>query len=195
VQVLHGKVEGDYWVARRSIHADAHEKGTASWDEFEDGLRVEHSKKEGEYTPDVADVVEVCSWPLEAMDGWEQPTLAVFEIKHNLPTPLSPRVFSTLIASGRVPSKREFLTVQVPLAPLADASAAKYGKDGSIVHGAYAAVERVWIEEGKVHWDMATASDAKGNLPLVLQKSGVAGAVVQDVGLFLGWVDQMRVKT
>jgi len=47
--------------------------------------------------------------------------------------------------------------------------------------------------EGKeVVWQMATASDAKGSLPMPLQKMGVPGAVVKDVGLFMGWIDGKR---
>ena len=35
---------------------------------------------------------------------------------------------------------------------------------------------------------MATASDAKGWLPMWVQKLGVPGAVVKDVGLFIRWI-------
>ena len=48
-------------------------------------------------------------------------------------------------------------------------------------------------EQGAVVvWDMATASDAKGSLPMGIQKLGIPGAVAKDVGLFLGWVDAQR---
>ena len=49
-------------------------------------------------------------------------------------------------------------------------------------------------EEGEeeVEWVMATASDARGALPGWVQKLGTPGAVVKDVGLFLGWVDGRR---
>ena len=39
---------------------------------------------------------------------------------------------------------------------------------------------------------MATASDAKGWLPMWMQKLGVPGAVVKDVGLFIGWIREQR---
>jgi len=39
---------------------------------------------------------------------------------------------------------------------------------------------------------MATASDAKGNLPMAVQKMGVPGAVVKDVGFFMKWVGERR---
>ena len=39
---------------------------------------------------------------------------------------------------------------------------------------------------------MTTASDAKGWLPMWVQKLGVPGAVVKDVGLFMKWVVGLR---
>ncbi len=43
-----------------------------------------------------------------------------------------------------------------------------------------------------IEWIMATASDAKGWLPMWTQKLGVPSAVVKDVGLFIKWVAQHR---
>ncbi|EXJ96331.1 hypothetical protein A1O1_01457 [Capronia coronata CBS 617.96] len=40
----------------------------------------------------------------------------------------------------------------------------------------------------EIEWIMATASDAKGNLPLWMQKMGVPGAVAKDVGYFMKWI-------
>lgn len=39
---------------------------------------------------------------------------------------------------------------------------------------------------------MATASDAKGNLPMAVQKLGVPGAIVNDVGFFIRWNAERR---
>lgn len=56
------------WFARRSIH----DTSEVSWDEFESGLCDEHSIHEAEYTPDVFDRREVCTWDLggEEIDEW-----------------------------------------------------------------------------------------------------------------------------
>ena len=43
-----------------------------------------------------------------------------------------------------------------------------------------------------IEWIMATASDAKGWLPMWAQKMGVPGAVVKDVGLLIKWVSEQR---
>lgn len=54
--------EEEYWVCRKSIHVDAPEEGTASWKEFENGLRFDHSQHEMEYTPSVSSVVTLLEW-------------------------------------------------------------------------------------------------------------------------------------
>lgn len=43
-----------------------------------------------------------------------------------------------------------------------------------------------------IEWVMATASDAKGWLPMWAQKLGVPSAVVKDVGLVIGWLASIR---
>ncbi|KAK0754159.1 hypothetical protein B0T18DRAFT_442590 [Schizothecium vesticola] len=63
---------------------------------------------------------------------------------------------------------------------------------GAVV-GAYVSVERVRRDGGgSVEWIMATASDAKGVLPLWVQTRAVPGQVAVDVPYFLGWVEGQR---
>jgi hypothetical protein len=66
-----GGVE-DYWVCRKSIHTDSSaQKGSASWAEFEKGLRENHSENEMDYTPSVASVETLVKWPvIESLEGW-----------------------------------------------------------------------------------------------------------------------------
>lgn len=57
----------------------------------------------------------------------------------------------------------------------------------------YTSIERCrLLPDENVEWVMATASDAKGSLPMFAQKMGVPGAVVKDVGLFIKWVGKNR---
>lgn len=59
------KRKDEFWVCRHSTHVDdASEVGTASWDEFEDGLRgaERHSRNEMAYTPSVSRVETVLKW-------------------------------------------------------------------------------------------------------------------------------------
>ena len=58
---------------------------------------------------------------------------------------------------------------------------------------AYTSVEQCRITgDQKIEWIMATASDAKGWIPSRVQKLGVAGPVVKDVGLLIGWISNRR---
>jgi hypothetical protein len=53
-------------------------------------------------------------------------------------------------------------------------------------------------EEGKgetIEWTMATASDAKGNLPMFLQRPNVPAAIVKDVGFLMAWTRARRERS
>lgn len=133
--------------------------------------------------------------------------VVAYEMAHKISSPLNNRVFPELIVSAKYTpekhGKEAFLLVQIPV-ELATSSKAfysneRYKKEGegeqkkSAVLAKYVSIERcVDLGDGKVQWEMATASDASGALPVPLQKLGVPGAIVKDVGLFLGWVDKKR---
>ncbi|SLM33442.1 hypothetical protein LPUS_01932 [Lasallia pustulata] len=55
------------WFARRSRHANRSDQGTADFPEFDDGLRVNHSEHERDYTPDVYDAYRVLDWDSETV--------------------------------------------------------------------------------------------------------------------------------
>lgn len=52
----------EFWVCRQSEHVDAEAKGTASWSEFETGLRSNHAEHEMDYTPSVTGVERLLEW-------------------------------------------------------------------------------------------------------------------------------------
>ena len=56
------KKPAEAWFARRSRHANHSDEGTADLDEFDYGLRHDHSRHEQEYTPDVFDSYKVLDW-------------------------------------------------------------------------------------------------------------------------------------
>ena len=59
----------------------------------------------------------------------------------------------------------------------------------------YTSIERCILRDSKeINWVMATASDAKGVLPMWAQKLGVPGAVVNDVGFFMKWTAGNRAR-
>ncbi|KAJ5247847.1 hypothetical protein N7468_002830 [Penicillium chermesinum] len=57
------KAKPEFWVCRQSEHLDSNTDGTASWDEFQQGLRVNHAEHEMEYTPSVTGVERLLEWP------------------------------------------------------------------------------------------------------------------------------------
>jgi hypothetical protein len=240
----------EFWFARRSVHTQGEEAGTAPWKEFVDGLLRNHSVHEAEYTPNVFDSRKICDWDEELgsvpLEGFEEVRMCskwfqsleinrlsgrsssrwgdredilliceylVYEMSHYIPFPLFNRTFPTLVISAIDSSKTgtdSFIVVQVPVdltaVPTAFYSTGKNRKEGStsrqkkkVVLGQYVSVERCKVikedgseDHGKVLWEMATASDAKGWLPMALQKLGVPGAVVKDVGFFIKWTTGRR---
>ncbi|KAH9819361.1 Protein of unknown function (DUF3074) [Teratosphaeria destructans] len=187
------------WFARTSVHENAAEEGTASWEEFDGALRVDHSQHEKDYTPDVQDAHQVLAWDISddttIADTWRDVTMHMMEMRHKIPPPLSRRVFSVLVITARSisTSAPSFLVVQIPV-DLTGVSGSKFWGDKKVVQGVYCSIERAELVEAgrKVRWQMATASDAKGVLPMVVQKMAVPGAVVKDVGLVVGWVGGRR---
>ncbi|KAK3674649.1 hypothetical protein LTR78_005371 [Recurvomyces mirabilis] len=185
------------WFARASVHENAAKEGTASWDEFDQGLRANHSQHEMEYTPGVQDAHKILDWnsDLEAVGRrvgtWEDVEMGLVEMVHHIPPPLNDRCFSVLIVTAK--TAQDFLVVQIPI-DTNGMPGAKYLTKGKLQHGMYCSVERgELLEHGKkVKWQMATASDAKGILPMWAQKMGVPGAVVKDVGLFIDWTSKRR---
>ena len=67
--------------------------------------------------------------------------------------------------------------------------------DCCVPSSVYTSIERCVLRDSKeIDWVMATASDAKGVLPMWAQKLGVPGAVVNDVGFFMKWTADNRAR-
>lgn len=157
--------------------------------------------------------------PVEAGGtAWGRFGLFLVEMKHKIPAPLRPRVFPVvqLIASAVPPGGGgggdgtmtaeghgldEFVVVSVTVDDFAGGGLgdrAVLSADRGVVTGAYASVERVRRlpggARGGIEWIMATASDAKGVLPMWVQTRAVPGQIAKDVGMFLGWIVGERAK-
>ena len=187
----------EYWFARRSVHENVAKAGTASWEEFNAGLRVDHSKNEMDYTPNVYEAHEVLNWEQKLAEighkfgKWEEVHMNVMEMVHQIPSPLQDRVFPVVLITAK--KQQEFIVIQMPIV-LDNVVNAKFTKGNKRTTGMYVSVERCEMINGGKHvqWQMATASDAKGNLPMWMQKMGVPGAVVKDVGFFIKWCEKHR---
>ncbi|MCJ1464693.1 hypothetical protein MMC07_003306 [Pseudocyphellaria aurata] len=200
---------GEAWFARRSRHANRSQEGTADFGEFDYGLREDHSEHEQQYTPDIFDSFKVLEWDLEhdgeelLIDDYSQIKMTIYEICHRLPFPLSPRAFPELVVTAKT-GPLSFIVVQIPVnissLPEAFYSNARNSKEGDTeikrkrpVLGAYISIERCRIAgDQSIELTMATASDAKGSLPMWTQKLGVPGAIVKDVGFLIKWISQRR---
>ncbi|KAL9578593.1 MAG: hypothetical protein Q9212_005619 [Teloschistes hypoglaucus] len=204
---------GEAWFARSSEHPDEPQKGTASFSEFESSLRDNHSEHEAEYTPAVFDARLVLDWTIPRPPGKNAPdfshyrnvSMRIFEMGHKLPPPLSPRVFPVLVitADTGVSYGSDFVIVQIPVnietlpeAFYSNGRNLREGEDGlrrkKPTLGVYTSIERCRLIDGHITWEMVTASDAKGWLPMWAQKKGVPGAVLKDVGLFMKWIEKKR---
>lgn len=186
------------WFARISLHENKAEHGTASWEELDFALRVDHPHHEKAYTPDVLEAHPVLNYAEELESGgrtleggWEDVEAQIVEMHHHIPPPLQNRVFTVLVISAK--RHNEFITVQIPV-ETRHLPGTKYADEGRITAGMYVSVERgELVQDGtKTRWEMATASDAGGNLPMWAQKLGTPGAVVKDVGLVLEWCEDRR---
>ena len=197
---------GETWFARTSLHENKPIEGTASWEEFDAGLRQDHSVHEMEYTPDVQDAHKILDWESEldsiqhTVGQWQEVQVELREMCHHIPTPLNDRVFSVLVITAKHTSNNDkfkddskFLVVQIPVATKG-MPGAKYNNKPKVTAGMYVSIERgELVKDGRqVKWQMATASDAGGVLPMWAQKMGVPGAVVKDVGLFVDWTAKRR---
>ncbi|KAK5050761.1 hypothetical protein LTR84_003320 [Exophiala bonariae] len=198
---------------------NASQPGHASWDEFVFGLRDSHSVRELEFTPSLYDARLIVDWGEEvaALAGrgngeelgpYTQPTMAIYEMCHVIPGPMmSPRCFPVLVATASVDADR-FVAVTVPVnLSAAGFDEAFYSSDRNVkegttatqrrevIAGVYTAVELVTRNPQKkeVEWIMATASDAKGNLPGWMQKAGVPSQIAKDVGYFMQWISTVEV--
>lgn len=193
-------VRSETWALRRSTHAGKKEEGTADWDEFLRCFKEEHSEAETAFTPSVLSSSRLREWGCKGIEvqveegtTWTDWTLRREEAVHQLPGPLTRRVFPVLQATTSAKGQREFLVVQIAMRA-GDKAGGGSPRKGT-VPAAYTSVERVReLADGRIEWVMGTASDAGGLVPMWVQRLGLAGQIAKDVGLFMGWIAKERRK-
>ncbi|KAI1329621.1 hypothetical protein F5Y16DRAFT_365621 [Xylariaceae sp. FL0255] len=203
---IKAKSEGEFWAGRLSIHEDAAKKGTASWDEFDHAFRLVHGKTEMAFTPNVIGANEAQKWNtagLEFEEGgqtWDNVTLVVEEMRHKIGRPvLKDRTFPVMQLTCAVKEgtgSPEFVVVSIPVPDFGTSEHANLSKEKGAQIAYYASVERIRkLEDGKIEWLLATASNAAGNLPLFIQDKALGGIIWKDVPLFLGYISKERAKS
>ncbi|KAL9612870.1 MAG: hypothetical protein Q9167_002554 [Letrouitia subvulpina] len=201
----------ELWFARKSSHINHVGQDTADFREFDNGLRINHPEHEREYTPDVYDSYKILEWDVDkswAEEGvnrglYSDVTMTIYEMCHKLPFPLSPRVFPVLVITAKT-GRDGFVVVQLPV-NVESLHGAFYSnrrneREGSNalkrkkpVLGVYTSIERCILRaDHDIEWTMATTSDAKGWLPLWIQKLGIPGAIFKDVKFLLEWILKKR---
>lgn len=55
---------GETWFARRSLHSNQKQHGTADFHEFNYGIRLDHPEHERDYAPNVCDAFKIVEWAL-----------------------------------------------------------------------------------------------------------------------------------
>jgi hypothetical protein len=223
------KVGKENWASRTSVHNPNH-AARASFNDFQEALKKDHSKHERLFTDTIFDCNQLLAWSAEELDkaadglAFTDLTMEVNEIYHSLPWPFNDRVFTVLVLTARQIGKEQFYIIEVPVKPglplqsserkshfVERCGISRYDsqhptgdqkrKQGKrLVHGVYCSVNRVTevehlpyyrIQPGDskpVRWQMATASDAKGLIPMWIQKIEVPKKIAKDVPYFLDWI-------
>ncbi|KAF7958831.1 hypothetical protein EAE96_002363 [Botrytis aclada] len=207
--------KGETWFARRSIHENKAEANTASWDEFTLHIKQEHFEREKDWCHSVlASSRRAMYWEtsdFEIVAGekpWNNISMEVVEMIHKPPV-VSERKFPEVLitASLNEPGQSEFLVISIPITDSANVRSqnpsfqesgfASAKKKGQVV-GAYASIERCRLLPNPngtarvIEWIMATASDAKGWIPQLIQKPNIPGQIQKDVSMYMRWVENHR---
>jgi hypothetical protein len=188
------------WFCRRSVHKNAAEKGTATWEEFVKYFKEQHSESEEAFTPGVIGIREAMKWDANGIElvveggKWNNMKVVVEEMTHKIdPKPLKNRTFPVLQIAASLEGTQEFMVVSIPLNDFNKSPYAGFSKDKSLHMAVYASIERVRIlESGEIEWIMGTASNAGGVLPQWIQNLAVPGAIAKDVDMFMSWVPSQR---
>ncbi|KAI0600791.1 hypothetical protein F4775DRAFT_543467 [Biscogniauxia sp. FL1348] len=189
--------KAETWCCRRSVHADAARRGTASWAEFERCFRDEHAASESGFTPSVAGAREAARWggcegvvvdldvDLEGetrqRQRWTHFGLALVEMRHKIGRPLlKDRTFPVLQMTCSLVSteegggeqgqrEREFLVVSIPVPDfgVAAPAAAVLSREKGALVALYVAVERVRI-----------VPDATGHIEWLMATASDAGGAL-----------------
>ncbi|KAI9894404.1 MAG: hypothetical protein M1814_003161 [Vezdaea aestivalis] len=188
--------QNEYWFARRSKHTNRGSSGETTFDYLRRCLKDDHCQHEVEYTPNIKSSDRRFAYDGLAdleFDRWSDVTLEAREIEHGLPV-VQNRVFAVLVATARYDASC-FIVVQKPLLcskPEANRQhlPSTVERIGSAVAASYVSVETVTLDPNTsmIDWRMATASDAKGSIPMSLQRMKVPGEISKDIGLVFSWI-------
>ncbi|KAL8659022.1 MAG: hypothetical protein Q9226_000648 [Calogaya cf. arnoldii] len=182
------------WFARRSRHANKQAKGTASFSEFDYGLRIDHCQHEDAYTPEVFDTRRVLEWDIPDSLAKVDSDFADYQ-----------NITMSILVITATTGEHDFIIVQLPV-EIGTVQEAFYSNGRNLqegnsalkrkkpVMGQYTSIERCVLRPiaNEIEWTMATTSDAKGWLPIWMQNLGIPGAIAKDVDFLMDWIASVR---
>ncbi|RMZ82937.1 hypothetical protein DV737_g1809, partial [Chaetothyriales sp. CBS 132003] len=145
-----------------------------------------------------------------ARTGFSDVTIGIYEMCHDIPPPMKPRCFGVLVVTASViprgsgygrssnattatdlgiwedGDEEKFVAVTVPVQLGLGTKKAFYANWRNLREGDNDKQKRETEQE--IDWLMATASDAKGVLPMWMQKLALPGTLPKDVGYFVKWI-------
>ncbi|BGP14500.1 hypothetical protein JCM10213_003086 [Rhodosporidiobolus nylandii] len=185
-----GATDGFRWHVRQSKHP--REDGT--YEQFKDGLLVDHSKKESEYIESCTEAKLVKTVFPGELEVWQtkynnspasnRDFTFLLLTRDTTPAPSAsqtsaPSHAESLVSPGPKPL-RSFVVVSIP----ADVPAEK-----GFVRGRYVSLEHVQeTEEGGVVWTMAVSSDPGGWVPKLISEHVMPQKIAEDVPSFIEWL-------
>lgn len=196
VDIYTNNFNEDFWVGRRNDFVELSGAGRKSLAEqlaeYSIGsvsdLGKCHTEYEKHYIEELIDF-KLTPFVLENPPAEFECFLYLAELHYQLQWPLKKRRFTNLV---HVAKSRDGTTGYVVSVAIDPSLIPNSGPEPDYVLGQYTSVEELKFDAEKdtLVWFMATASDAKGNVPLWLAKRSINGVVAKDVPHFLNWAAQ-----
>ncbi|PWN49870.1 hypothetical protein IE53DRAFT_316870 [Violaceomyces palustris] len=200
------------WHMRSSHHPKA--ATGLGYDEFRDGLLLNHSLQESKYIHDIKETKKI--------DWIKEGVAEIWLNAYKLPIVTSDRDFLEMIITVDLPDHaqpfsedheretvsafeasiepvseeqgregadrggklRSFLVIQFPVTHPEAAERAGYVRAS---YASFEAVSESLEDEGSVDWRMAVQSNSGGRIPVMLQEMSMAGKISVDVPFFIEW--------
>ncbi|KAK4689424.1 hypothetical protein P7C73_g651, partial [Tremellales sp. Uapishka_1] len=170
-----------------AVDRQAHVMATSPegiYERFRRGLLEYHSENEREY-------IESCR-ETECLQIFQKNIAEVWRLTYVTPAPTNPRTFVILLLSREIRTEpageRAFMNISLPFEH--PSCPPKQGGEKSRVRARYVSVEEVRESHagGRVEWNMATSSDAGGNIPRFITNTSLPSKIAEDVPSFIEWM-------
>lgn len=198
VEIFTTDLNNDFWVARRNSFRELSGAGRKSlFEKLSDysigsvsELGKSHTEYEKHYIEELIDF-NLTPFVLENPPKDYECFSYLAELHYQLQWPLKKRTFTNLVHIAKSKDGLRGYVISVAVDP---SLIPNFTADPDYVLAQYSSVEELVYnpEKDTLLWFMATASDAKGNVPLWLAKQSINGVVAKDVPHFLKWAATVK---